>query len=157
MRVDEIMTRPVHACHAADTLSIAAQIMWDRDTGFVPVVDDANRPIGAITDRDICMATHLRGVPPAAIQVADVMATPIQTTRLTDSISAAEITMRKHRIRRLPVVASDGSIVGVLSLNDIALASGGNLNGDGIHARAFAATIAAISQHRGEELQTTHA
>jgi CBS domain-containing protein len=157
MRIDELMTRPVHTCRADERLSAAAQIMWERDTGFVPVVNDDNRPIGAITDRDICMATHFRGLPPAAIRVADVMTTPIHTVRTTDSISVAEILLRRHQIRRLPVVDAGGAIVGVLSLNDIALVTGGSLNGDGIHARAFAATLAAISQHRNEALQTIRA
>ena len=37
--------------------------MWENDCGVVPVVEADDYRVGMITDRDICMASHLQGVP----------------------------------------------------------------------------------------------
>ena len=56
MRVEKVMTSDVESCLASNTLSEAAAVMWRRDCGAVPVVDEERRVVGVITDRDICMA-----------------------------------------------------------------------------------------------------
>ncbi len=38
MRVEQLMTRDVKVCRAEDTLSRAAQLMWEHDCGCVPVI-----------------------------------------------------------------------------------------------------------------------
>jgi CBS-domain-containing membrane protein len=42
------------SCRSSDTLSVAAQAMWEHDCGAIPVADDGRRLIGIITGRDIC-------------------------------------------------------------------------------------------------------
>lgn len=146
MRVQELMTQSVAGCRPTDTLNDAARIMWEADCGCVPVLDDARKPVGMITDRDICMATYTQGKPPFAIPVFSVMANTVVMCRADDSIATAEELMRRHRLRRLPVVDSSEAIVGILSLNDIATHSRvkparaeDELGGD-----AIAGTLAAI-------------
>ena len=75
MKVEDLMTRSVGTCRPTDTLSSAAQLMWERDCGCVPVVSDdgSNRVVGMLTDRDICMAAHFRGASPGALPVGQVM------------------------------------------------------------------------------------
>ena len=58
-RVDD--KRNVGICAASDSINDAARIMWERDCGCVPVVDDGGNVIGMITDRDICMAADTQG------------------------------------------------------------------------------------------------
>jgi len=53
------MTRDVAACSPEDSLNTAAKIMWDRDCGCVPVIDQHAHVIGMLTDRDICMVAYL--------------------------------------------------------------------------------------------------
>ncbi len=48
-------------CRTGDTLSTAAQMMWDHDCGAVPIVDGQGQPIAMLTDRDICMAAQFTG------------------------------------------------------------------------------------------------
>lgn len=121
MKVEQIMTTNVKTCRMNDTLEHAAQIMWDYDCGIVPVVNDAMMPIATITDRDICMAGFLQGRPLREIPVGSAMSKQIVTVHRSEHLSAAESMMRAQQIRRLPVVGDDGAIVGILSLNDIAM------------------------------------
>ena len=56
------MTREIQVCKAHETLSRAAQLMWERDCGFIPVVasNGDGALVGVITDRDIAMATYIK-------------------------------------------------------------------------------------------------
>ena len=122
MRVDEIMTRTIHSCSPQDTLEGAAQIMWEHDCGCVPVCEGSGsrRVIGTITDRDICMSALFRGKPLREIAVSDAMAREVQSCRAEDSLAQAEKAMRNGQIRRVPVIDDQGSLIGMLSLADIA-------------------------------------
>ncbi len=120
MKVRDLMTTEVKACSRYDTLNRAAQIMWDNDCGVVPVVDDDFRPVGMITDRDICMAAYTQGVLLAESSVERAMATEAYTCVATDDIGAAEKMMREQQVRRLPVVDGGGRMVGIISLGEIA-------------------------------------
>ena len=69
MKVEQIMNREVKTCRPQDSLNRAAQIMWDEPCGAVPVVDDQHRPVGFLTDRDICMAAYTQGKPLEQLRV----------------------------------------------------------------------------------------
>ena len=67
------------------------------------------------------MAAYLTGRPLVEMRVRDSMSVKILTCRETDSIEKAERTMQSAQVRRLPVTDGSGALVGILSLNDIAL------------------------------------
>lgn len=145
MKISELMTRPVHACRATDTLDLAARLMWENDIGTVVVVDDTGQAVGMVTDRDACMAAFTRGAALHDIPVATAMAKNLVTCRPGDSDSAVAETMAKHKIRRVPVVDESNQPVGVVSLNDLARTMA---RGRDVPATAVAGTLAAISEHR---------
>jgi CBS domain-containing protein len=122
MRVDQIMARPAQCCRPDDTLARAAQLMWDQDCGCLPVAggNGVDRVVGIITDRDICMSALFQGKPLGQLRVSDAMSKQVEVCRPADSLASAEETMREARIRRLPVVESDGALVGMISLADLA-------------------------------------
>ena len=122
MKIADIMTRDVRCCNTADMLARAAQLMWDHDIGALPVVDDGGRVIGMITDRDICMAAYTRGQPLAEMFVGDVMSTKVVTCVDTATDKEAARLMASGQIRRIPVVDANRNVVGIVSLNDLALA-----------------------------------
>lgn len=117
--VGEMMTAEVVTCRASDTLNRCAQIMWEGACGCVPVVDDDGRPTSVITDRDVCMAAYIQGRPLSEIAVSSAMSKRLLAVNVTDTVSAAEAVMRRHGVRRLLVVDRAGTLVGVLSLDDI--------------------------------------
>jgi CBS domain-containing protein len=120
MKVTEVMTRDVACCRPDDSLSVPARLMWDCDCGTVPVVDrSSGRALGMITDRDICMATLMQDRPPSAIRVAEVMSRELYSCTPESEITDAERIMRDRRIRRLPVLDTEGRLLGILSLADI--------------------------------------
>jgi CBS domain-containing protein len=121
MKVSEIMTREVASCTQTNTLSDAARIMWERDCGAVPVVDEQNRAVGIVTDRDICIASATRGAAPYQIPVRDLMRTTLYTCRAEDEVEESLDTMRKQGVRRLPVVDTDGKLCGIFSLTNVLL------------------------------------
>jgi CBS domain-containing protein len=124
IEVGDLMTRNVAAVRASESLATAAKSMWDQDCGAIPVLEDAgDRVVGMITDRDICMATWSRNLAPSAIVVSDAMSRGLVYCGPTDSIEAAEGIMRSRKVRRLPVLDSDGKLVGILSVTDIARVS----------------------------------
>jgi CBS-domain-containing membrane protein len=119
MNVAHCMTRDPKTCRASDSLERAAQIMWENDCGCVPVLDDASKIAGIVTDRDVCMAAYTRGAPLHALGVASAMARDVATCRPGDTLETALRTMRARQVRRLPVLDPDGGIAGLISLTDV--------------------------------------
>lgn len=123
MKVEQLMTREVKVCNEADTLNRAAQLMWDSDCGCIPVIsaNGDGRLIGVVTDRDIAIAAYMQGKQLWAIPVGTAMAHEVIACHANDGVSQAEALMRDNRVRRLPVIDRNERLVGILSLNDIAL------------------------------------
>jgi CBS domain-containing protein len=120
MKVSELMTSEVKACHQHDSLNRAAQLMWENDCGAVPVVDAEMKVVGMLTDRDICMAAYTQGVGLADASVGGAMSCDVCTCEPDDNIASAAERMRERQIRRLPVIDKSSKLVGILSMSDIA-------------------------------------
>jgi CBS domain-containing protein len=123
VKVQEIMSREPRVCSPETNLCAAAALMLQGDCGFLPVVQAA-RLVGVVTDRDLYIALATRNRLASQLTVADVLQTPVHTCSADDDIRTALATMKEHRVRRLPVEGSGGTVIGVISLNDIALAAG---------------------------------
>jgi CBS domain-containing protein len=119
-RVLDAMTRAVVTCRPHESLSRAAQVMWDADCGAVPIVDEEGRLVGMLTDRDICMAAYTRGLPLSELSVSSVMSTSLHSCKPGDSLRSLMDAMAEHQVRRVPVVEEDGKLVGIVSLADVA-------------------------------------
>ncbi len=122
MKIRELMVSPVHVCRPQDSLERAAQLLWEHDCGVLPVVDRDGRVGAAITDRDICMGAYTRGSRLADLRVMDSMSRGIETCTADEDVSVVAERMAGHQVRRLPVVDESGKAIGIVSLNDIALA-----------------------------------
>jgi len=120
MKIEKLMSRTVRVCAPADSLARAAHLMWEGDLGLVPVVDEQGRPVGVLTDRDICMSALFNGARLEEVPVARSMSHPVATVRQDGSLQEALDLMRERRVRRLPVVDAEGTLVGVLSIADLA-------------------------------------
>jgi CBS domain-containing protein len=147
MKVDEVMTSDAVSCRAGDTLARAAELMWDRDCGCVPVVDHEDRVIGIVTDRDVCMAALHRGRALHEVLVSDAMASVPVTVGPEETIVVAQDVMRRVRVRRLPVTDVTGKLVGVLSLHDLARSAATDRRWfSGVTMREVARTFAEVSR-----------
>lgn len=137
------MVRDVAACRPDDSLNEAANLMWRRDCGFVPVVaDEVGRTlVGVVTDRDIAMTAFFRGQSLKEIAVSAAMSPPTQVAHPDDDLEAALERMRRAQVHRLPVVDAAGRLVGVLSLADV-------LRRKGVAPGRLVGTLAAIRTPR---------
>jgi CBS domain-containing protein len=73
-----------------------------------------------LTDRDIAMAVYLRGQPLSQISAESTMSREVYSLKPSDSPHQAALVMRLHQIRRLPIVDDNGTLVGMLTLSDLA-------------------------------------
>ena len=121
MKVKEIMTPNAKAIWLTESLTDAAQLMWENDCGALPIIKDGRKVIGMITDRDICMAVAMRDQNPSGVSVEEVMTGRVYSVNPEDDIDHALEVMQEHKIRRLPVVNAEGELEGVLSINDVVL------------------------------------
>jgi len=103
--------------------------MWDEPCGAVPVVDDQSRLVGFLTDRDICMAAYTQGKALAELRVETAMAREVVSCTVEDDLVSAAQLMRQNRTRQLPVINRDGTLVGLLSLDDLACEAARALRG----------------------------
>lgn len=135
------------ACSPLDSLNQAAQIMWELDCGALPVVEDGDRVIGMITDRDICMAAYTRGQPLGAMRVESAMSHVVHTCSPDDTLGHAARVMADRQVRRLPIT-ENGKLVGVLALADVARVVRAEHGNRVPGCVALAHTLAAVSAQR---------
>ena len=121
MKVEDIMTRNVKSCRPENNLSQVIALMWDYDFGAMPVVDDENRVMGMITDRDIAIAASTKGRLATEINVGEVISGNVYACATDEDVRSALKTMRREKVRRLPVIGHDGKLAGILSINDVVL------------------------------------
>jgi CBS-domain-containing membrane protein len=123
MRIEDLMTHPVHTCFADESLEQVARLMWDCDTGCLVVIDSYRRPIGMITDRDIAMAAYTRGQPLRSLRAGTAMSTDVLTCYPGTTVRELETKLQSAQIRRIPVIDSSGILVGIVTLADLAHAA----------------------------------
>jgi CBS domain-containing protein len=122
MKAREIMTEYPQAVTPSDPLSHAAALMRDGDVGFLPVVDDrtTRRLIGVITDRDITIR-HVADAHSDECTIKQHM-TADRLVTVTPDADMAEVhrLMIERQVRRIPVVDSEGHVLGVIAQADVA-------------------------------------
>jgi CBS domain-containing protein len=118
-RIRDLMTPAPISLPVTAPMRTAATMMRDAAIGDVLVVD-GDRLIGIVTDRDLVTRGLAQGADPDTTPVADVATSAPVTVALDDDPRVAVHLMRKHGIRRIPVIA-DGTPVGVITLGDLAV------------------------------------
>lgn len=124
MKVRDIMMGSPKSCHPEANVASAVEMMWVNDCGFLPVVESDGRVSGVVTDRDICIALGTRNRRASEVLVREVMTPRAYVCTTEDDVHTALEAMEEHQIRRLPVVSSEGKLVGVLSMGDVTLHAG---------------------------------
>jgi len=114
------MTPSPTCCQPEHTVVDVAEIMKREDVGLVPVVDESSKLIGVLTDRDIVMKVVADGRDPRGTAVSEVMTTDPSSCQEHDSVETVMQQMAAHQVRRIPIVDSDGTIVGIVSQADVA-------------------------------------
>lgn len=144
MKIRDLMSRPVETCRSHESLNAAARKMWEADIGAVVVVDDKNRVVGMVTDRDLCMGAYTQGRPLTEIVLAETMSKNLVACAPGDDIADTHELMKRHQIRRIPVLDEERHPVGIITLSDLARWEDTTQRGQA----ALVDTFAAVSQPR---------
>lgn len=122
MTVNTVCNHNVATIGADEGVAEAAARMREEHVGNLIVVSrrgTVHVPIGILTDRDIVVAVLAKRVPPDSVTVGDAMSRNLVTVRQDDELEGALREMRKHGVRRAPVVGPSGELVGVLAVDDV--------------------------------------
>jgi CBS domain-containing protein len=122
MKVRDIMTPNPACCTPDDPPQRAALLMRNLDVGAIPIVDNEQdrRPVGIVTDRDLCCSVIAHGLDPAGVRLADHMtANPVCCVPEDDAAQVSAL-MQERQIRRVPVVDDRGSCCGIVAMADLA-------------------------------------
>jgi IMP dehydrogenase len=96
------------------TIADAEQLMSKFHISGIPIVDEKNKLIGILTNRD------LRFEPNKSQFIRDLMTKDnLVTAPVGTNLAEAEIILQKYKIEKLPVVDKNGIIKGLLTFKDI--------------------------------------
>lgn len=128
--VSDIMLKDPITCAPDSSLEQIAKLMLDHNCGEIPIVDSENRPIGIITDRDICVRSLALGKNPLPMRAIEIMSTPVESLTPDATLEKCVALMELKLIRRLPVVNESGKCCGIISYSDIARVADDTLTSD---------------------------
>lgn len=122
MTLEQYMTKNPIVCTPSTHIRDVARAMKDEDCGSIPVIEegDGDYIIGMITDRDIVCRIVAEDKYPELETVNQAMSRNVVTVTKDDSLEHCRALMERHRVRRLPVVAENNRLVGIISAADIA-------------------------------------
>ena len=118
MKISDVMTPNIETVTRDQTARDAARFMLRAEAGSIPVCD-GNRVIGMITDRDIAVRGVAEGRGPETL-VSELMSDGIICAHEDDDVDEVAQRMSHEQVRRLPVLDSNGRLVGIVSLGDLA-------------------------------------
>ena len=117
---------PVAFAHAEDSVEEAARIMRDRHVGCLVVRDDGH-PAGIVTDRDLVIRVLAEGRNATTARLGEFVTYDPTTVSVDDGIETAADRMRRHGVRRLPIVDENGAIVGIVTADDLVVLLGNEM------------------------------
>jgi len=117
MLVKDIMHR-ITKVPSSISISEAARVMDQKLIGSV-LVEEKDKIIGIMTERDILRKIVAKGENPDKLKVKDIMSQPLITIDANEDIINASKKLDEYRIRRL-VVTENGKIIGKVTANSIA-------------------------------------
>lgn len=120
MTIGALCNREVIVADQRTSVAEAAKLMRDFHVGDLVILEDRDdrRPIGLVTDRDIVVSVIAPGLDPEDVTVRDIMIRELETVTENTDFWDALAHMRKHGVRRLPIVNEQDGLEGILTLDD---------------------------------------
>ncbi len=120
--VSSIMTGEVITATADETIKTVCKLMYENDIGSIVIVkrtvDDANKPVGIITERDIVRQIGLSELFVVQAPIRQIMSTPLVTIGPNNPIRDAIEIMQLKKIRRLVVIDDREKMIGIITIKD---------------------------------------
>ena len=118
-KVIEVMEKAVMAVELNVNAKDAASAMAKKGVSCVVITEEGSA-VGIVTERDLVSKVLAESIDARKVLVRDIMSTPLITITPGATLTNAAELMAQYRIRRLVVVDSDGSLVGIVTAGDIA-------------------------------------
>lgn len=118
MDIRTVMTPDPIVCDPSTSLQEVARIMRDEHIGDV-IVGDEHGPCGIVTDRDIVVRALADQSNVAGTTVGEVCTNELRSVDVDASVDDLIALMEEHSLRRVPVL-SEGAVVGIVSIGDLA-------------------------------------
>ena len=137
--VKHIMQSPVVSLFPEQSLPLADEIMRTRNVHHLPVIDDASRLVGMVSDRDIIGAQISSLTPIDATErralhdrtkVSQIMTTAVWTAGEDMAAATAGRLLMEHRFSCLPVIDNAGVLIGIVTERDFMRLAVDALDGD---------------------------
>lgn len=117
-RISTIMTPRVVTVHPEDSLEVVKSLLFEKHFHHLPVIDADGKLKGIITSWDL-IKSNKRFEEYGDFKVEDLMTTTVATLGPNDLIGAAAMVFLKHLFHGLPIVADDGTLLGIITTHDI--------------------------------------
>jgi len=143
-KVSDVMTKNPQTLTSDSTVADAAKLMWNGNFGCVPI-EENDRLIGVITDRDITTQVTAQDKDPNTVTVKEVMSQKVLYCNENDTLEEILLNLGEQQIHRLPVMNDSKRLVGEIALADIATSASID---SGLY-QLIGKTIAQISQTTG--------
>ena len=111
-KAKDIMTKDVVTVCPKTKVKEAIQLMVGKEVSGLPVVDEEGKVVGLLTEADVLAARANQNVE-SAMTKRVTKATP------DDTIKSIAETLKKRKIKRVPVVDQKGKLVGVVARRDV--------------------------------------
>lgn len=118
MTVSDLMREDVVTASPDDPVRRLAERMRDENVGSV-VVEENDRPIGIVTDRDLATRILAEGADPSEKFARDVMSRDPATVTTDAGVRELCDRMSDARVRRMPVVDYEGHLAGIITHDDL--------------------------------------
>src|SRR5499426_2210791 len=123
MKIQKLMSQSVQYIEPTTPIAKAAEKMRELDIGFLPICDN-DRLVGTITDRDITIRSVAQGRDPRLAPVEEIMTPSVFYCYGDDDLEHVAKYMQEKEVRRMLILDRQKRLAGVVSLGDIARASG---------------------------------
>jgi CBS domain-containing protein len=122
MPIKDICILDVVTCNRDTRVDEVAQLMRQHHVGDVVVIEESGRkqvPVGIITDRDIVTSVIALQMDPTVFSAGDLICRKIVTVQEDLGVFEAIQAMRRHGVRRMPVLNQEGTLAGIISIDDL--------------------------------------
>jgi CBS domain-containing protein len=122
MPIGDICVRDVITCSRDAKIDEVAQLMRQHHVGDVVVIEESKGkqvPVGIVTDRDIVTSVIALELDPTIFSAGDLVIRPVITVREDLGVFEAMQKMRRHGVRRMPVLDHAGTLIGIISIDDL--------------------------------------